>query len=79
MVTQGCVITTSEMVTAGSVTVASGITPMAGTARLERTLTILGKPKVISAPLAVTVVGDDLVINLAESQPGSLVCWTAYS
>ena len=79
MTTQGCVVTTSEMVTAGSVTVASGITPMAGTARRERTLTVLGQLKVITTPLAVTVAGDDLVINLADSKPGALVCWTAYS
>jgi len=79
MVTQGCVVVTAETYQAGSVTVASGTTPIAGKAQGRRTLSFLGQPKITTQELPLTVSGTDLVINLIGTRPGDLVCWTAYS
>jgi len=78
MVTQGCVVVTAEMRTAGSVTVSPGNTPIMGTAQSRRTATILGRSRIVTKELTLSVVGTDLVINLAGTYAGDAVCWTAY-
>jgi hypothetical protein len=79
MVTQGCVVITSELYQAGTVTVPAGTTPIAAKAQGRRTSTLLGRAKVVTLELPVSVSTNDLVIDLAGTIPGDLVCWTAYS
>lgn len=79
MVTQGCVVVTAEMFQAGTVTVASGTTPIAAKAQGRRTTTRFGHQSVSTRELPVTVSSTDLVINLQGALPGDLVCWTAYT
>jgi hypothetical protein len=79
MVTQGCLTVTSQLRLAGSVTVPTGITPIAGTAQSRRAVVMFGLSSIDTKELPLNVVGDDLVIDLKGTRAGDLVCWTAYS
>jgi hypothetical protein len=76
---QGCLTLTAPQVAAQTLVVTPVTPPTAGKADSRREYTALGSQQVRMRPLAVTVVGVTLSINVRSCKAGDMVCWTAYS